>query len=43
MQIAASTADRTSVIASLATENAETFFDLVEAYGKYNVKIVVTA
>ena len=26
----------------LATENAETFFDLVEAYGKYNVKIVVT-
>jgi len=27
----------------LATENAETFFDLVEAYGKYNVKIVVTA
>jgi lipoprotein-anchoring transpeptidase ErfK/SrfK len=27
----------------LAVENAETFFDLVETYGKFNVKIVVTA
>jgi lipoprotein-anchoring transpeptidase ErfK/SrfK len=26
----------------LATENAETFFDLVDTYGKFNVKIVVT-
>lgn len=27
----------------LAVENAATFFDLVETYGKFNVKIVVTA
>jgi lipoprotein-anchoring transpeptidase ErfK/SrfK len=27
----------------LATENAATFFDLVQTYGKFNVKIVVTA
>jgi len=27
----------------LTTENAATFFDLVQTYGKYNVKIVVAA